>query len=157
MMWRGSSTFAAWILIITLVWTFPCATAFYWLTLHPVFFAYAVVTADSAILFVNDSQIDEAVRKHLGSSVKIKSYESFFPYLKDLSSGLEKAPKPVSLECFFPYTCLTTTPQTKQILISRQASLAVADAVGKVGFCLSPPEFLVTGNTRALLKLSSLS
>ena len=134
--WHGSSTFAAWILITTLVWTFPRATMFYWLTLHAVFFAYAIVTADSAILFVNDSQIDEAVRKHLGSSVKIQSYESFFPYLKELSSGLEKAPKPVSFRRFFVSTYLTTTLQTKQILISKQASLAVADAVGKVPLLL---------------------
>lgn len=51
---------------------------------------------DSVVLFVEGSQIDDPVRKHLGPSVKIRSYESFFPYLKELSSGLEKAPKPVS-------------------------------------------------------------
>lgn len=51
---------------------------------------------DSAVLFVNDSQIDDAVRNHLGPSVKIQPYESFFPYLKELSSGLEKTSKPVS-------------------------------------------------------------
>ena len=97
-----------------------------------VFFAYAVVTADSAILFVHDSQIDGAVLEHLGPSVKIKSYESFFPYLKELSSSLEKPSKPVSLRCFFQYTRLTVISQTKRISISKQASLAVADAVGKV-------------------------
>ena len=132
MTWHGSSTFAARTLITTLVWTSPRATVFCWLTLHPVFFAYAVVTAESAILFVNGSQIDDAVRKHLGSSVKIQPYESFFPYLKELGSGLEKAPKPVSLRRLFLWTCLTTTPQTKRVLISKQASLAIADAVGKV-------------------------
>ncbi|KAF9653718.1 Creatinase/aminopeptidase [Thelephora ganbajun] len=79
---------------------------------NPVFFAYAVVTADSASLFVNDSQIDDSVQEHLGSSVKIQSYESFFPYLEGLNSSLEKASKP-------------------KILISKRASLAVADAVGK--------------------------
>ena len=136
MMWHGSSTFAAWISISTLVRTILCATLIYLLTLHPVFFAYAVVTADSATLFVNDSQIDDAVRKHLGSSVKIQSYESFFPYLKELSSGLEKAPKPVSLRRFFLSAYLTTILQTKQILISKQASLAVADAIGKVALLL---------------------
>lgn len=136
MTWRGSSIFAAWISITTLVWTFPCATVFHWLSLRAVFFAYAVVTADSAILFVNDSQIDDSVRKHLGPSVEIQSYESLFPYLKELSSTLEKAPKPVSLRRFPTRTCLTTVPQTKQILISKQASLAVADAVGKVALLL---------------------
>lgn len=87
---------------------------------------------DSAILFVNDSQIDDSVRKHLGPSVKIQPYESFFSYLKELSSGLERAPKPVSSRHFALYRPLTATPRTKQILISKQASLAVADAVGKV-------------------------
>ena len=91
------------------------------------------MTAKSAILFVNDSQIDDLVRKHLGPSVEIKPYESFFPYLKELSSGLEKGPKPVSLKRPYLQTLLTATPRTKQILISKQASLAVADAVGKVG------------------------
>lgn len=66
------------------------------LSLLSVFFAYAVVTADSAILFVHDSQIDGVVRQHLGPSVKIQPYDSFFPYLKELGSGLEKTSKPVS-------------------------------------------------------------
>lgn len=79
---------------------------------NPVFFAYAVVTADSAVLFVHDSQIDDDVRKHLGPSVTIQPYESFFPYLKELCSSLTKTPRP-------------------QVLISKRASLAVADAVGK--------------------------
>ena len=71
-------------------------TVFQQLTSRSVFFAYAVVTRDSAVLFVEGFQIDDPVRKHLGPSVKIQSYGSFFPYLKELSSGLEKAPKPVS-------------------------------------------------------------
>lgn len=75
---------------------------FYQLILHAVFFAYAVVTVDSAILFVNDSQIDGSVRKHLNPSVEIQPYELFFPYLKELSSSLEKASKPVSSRRFSP-------------------------------------------------------
>ena len=102
------------------------------LTPYSVFFAYAVVTADSAILFVHDSQIDDAVREHLGPSVEIQSYESFFSYLKELSSGLESTSKPVSLRCFSQYTWLTVIFQTKRILISKNASLAIADAIGKV-------------------------
>ena len=129
--WRGYSTFVARTSITILVLTFPCVTVSHELTLRVVFFAYAVVTIDSAVLFVNDSQVDDSARKHLGPSVNIQSYESFFPYLKELSSSLEKAPKPVSLGCFSQCMHLTTT-QTKQILISKRASLAVADAVGKV-------------------------
>ena len=96
-MWHGSSTSAVRISITTLVCIFPRVPVFQELTSHSVFFAYAVVTMDSVTLFVEGSQIDDPVRKHLGPSVKIQSYESFFPYLKELSSGLEKAPKPVSL------------------------------------------------------------
>ena len=91
------------------------------------------MTTESAILFVSDSQIDDSVRKHLGPSVEIRPYESFFSYLEELRSGLEKGPKPVSLRHFSLQTWLTATLRTKQILISKQASLAVADAVGKVG------------------------
>ncbi|KAF9788041.1 Creatinase/aminopeptidase [Thelephora terrestris] len=79
---------------------------------NPVFFAYAVVTAESAILFAHESQIDDIVREHLGPTVKIQPYESFFPYLRELSSGFEKSSKP-------------------RVLISKQASLAIADAIGK--------------------------
>lgn len=56
------------------------------------------MTTDSTILFANDSKIGDTVREHLGPSVKIQPYESFLPYLKELSSGLEKADKPVSLK-----------------------------------------------------------
>ena len=90
------------------------------------------MTADSSILFVHDSQIDEEVRNHLGSTVEIQPYESFFSYLKELSSGLGKESKPVSLWCFLWCICLTVVTQ-KRILISKQASLAIEDAVGKVG------------------------
>lgn len=90
------------------------------------------MTADSATIFVHDSQIDETVREHLGPSVKIQPYESFFPYLTELSSNLENTSKPVSLGRFSWYTRLTATSQTKRILISKQASLAIAGAIGKV-------------------------
>lgn len=46
------------------------------------FFAYAVVTHDSATLFVDPGQVDDVVRKHLGSEVEILDYDAFFPYLK---------------------------------------------------------------------------
>lgn len=46
---------------------------------------------DSAVLFINKTQIDDAVITHLGQDVEIKPYEAFLPYLKDLvGTGLVK-------------------------------------------------------------------
>lgn len=51
-----------------------------------VFFAYAVITMDKALLFVNLSQVNDSVRAHLGTAVEIQSYDSFFSYLKELGA-----------------------------------------------------------------------
>ncbi len=55
---------------------------------NPVFFAYAVVTKDKAILFVNGTQVDDVVKAHLGEEVQIKGYDQFFGYLKNLGAEL---------------------------------------------------------------------
>ena len=47
-----------------------------------VFFAYALVTANEAILFVDEHRLDESARNVLGSAVALKNYESFIPELK---------------------------------------------------------------------------
>jgi Xaa-Pro aminopeptidase len=54
---------------------------------NPVFFAYAIVTHDSATLFVDPAQVDDATRAHLGNSVKLEPYTSFFGALKTLGGG----------------------------------------------------------------------
>ncbi|KAF9226237.1 Creatinase/aminopeptidase [Gyrodon lividus] len=65
---------------------------------NPVFFAYAVVEKDSAVLFVNRVQVDEAVKFHFGQEVLIKPYEEFLPYLKGLTEkDLVKKEQPVLL------------------------------------------------------------
>lgn len=56
---------------------------------NPVFFAYAVVTQEKAILFVNPTQVDDTVRKHLGDRVEIRPYDSFYKYLASLGGELE--------------------------------------------------------------------
>lgn len=53
-----------------------------------VFFAYAVITADTQVLFIDSAQVDDEVRRHLGSAVEIKPYESVFEYLGTLSGSL---------------------------------------------------------------------
>ena len=61
---------------------------------NPVFFAYAVVTADSAVLFVNPEQVNEEVREHLsgregeGGKVEVRPYGEFFAYLEGLGREL---------------------------------------------------------------------
>lgn len=57
-----------------------------------VFFAYAFVTHESAILFVDKDQVDDDILAHLGSEVEIRPYDEFFDYLKKYGkdSGKEK-------------------------------------------------------------------
>lgn len=56
---------------------------------NPVFFAYSVVSQDKVVLFVDPSQINDNVRKHLGEDIEIKSYDKFFEHLKGLGAELE--------------------------------------------------------------------
>jgi len=55
---------------------------------NPVFFAYAVVSPDSAQLFVDPTQINQDVRAQLGQEVQLLPYDEFFPHLKKLGAGL---------------------------------------------------------------------
>lgn len=55
---------------------------------NPVFFAYAIITQEKAILFVNGNQIDDTVKAHLGHEVQIKGYDEFFGHLKGLGAEL---------------------------------------------------------------------
>jgi len=76
---------------------------------NPVFFGYAVVSADSAILFVDPAQIGEEVRSQLGQDVQLRPYTDFIPYLKELGAGLQEGQK---------------------VLIGDKSSVAVAEALG---------------------------
>jgi Xaa-Pro aminopeptidase len=55
----------------------------------PVFFAYAVVSADDVHLFVDPTQVSEDVRAQLGQEVQLLPYDKFIPYLKELGAGLQ--------------------------------------------------------------------
>ncbi|KAF8647224.1 hypothetical protein AX16_006843 [Volvariella volvacea WC 439] len=79
---------------------------------NPVFFAYAVVTLDTATLFVNQSQLDQVANNTLTGSVDIRPYEAFWEYLKSL-------PQALALD------------KDNKILVGTNASLAIADALGK--------------------------
>jgi Xaa-Pro aminopeptidase len=56
---------------------------------NPVFFAYAVVSADHAQLFVEPAQLSQDVRSQLGKEVQLHPYDEFIPYLKQLGAGLQ--------------------------------------------------------------------
>lgn len=56
---------------------------------NPVFFGYAVVSADSALLFVDPAQVSQDVRSQLGQEVQLRPYNEFIPYLKELGAGLQ--------------------------------------------------------------------
>ena len=66
---------------------------------NPVFFGYAVVTADNAILFVNPEQVSQDVKTQLGQEVQLRPYDAFIPYLKELGAELQvrffKPPHPL--------------------------------------------------------------
>lgn len=56
---------------------------------NPVFFAYAVVTTDTAILFVNPEQVSKEVLAQLGQEVQVRPYDACIPYLKELGADLQ--------------------------------------------------------------------
>lgn len=78
---------------------------------NPVFFAYAIVTLDKTLLFVNPQQVDDTVHTHLGEEVEFHPYDYFFTYLKELGAevGLHKE---------------------AQVLVGDKASLAIVEAIG---------------------------
>ncbi|KIM69481.1 hypothetical protein SCLCIDRAFT_1207910 [Scleroderma citrinum Foug A] len=79
---------------------------------NPVFFAYAVVTRDSAVLFIDESQVDDSVKAHLGQSVSIQPYRAFLPYLKQLAAD-------------------SFVKKEEPVLLGNKTSLAVVEALGE--------------------------
>lgn len=55
---------------------------------HTVFFAYAVVTMDEAIIFIDSAQLDDTAQQNL-DHVYTKPYDAIFEYLNSLSRTLE--------------------------------------------------------------------
>ncbi|KXN70273.1 Creatinase/aminopeptidase [Conidiobolus coronatus NRRL 28638] len=76
---------------------------------NPVFFAYSLITQNDAILYINESQITEEVKAHLGQNVKIAPYPQIFDDLKSHKS--------------------LVVQQAQKILISSSTSLALAHTV----------------------------
>ncbi|KAF8581277.1 Creatinase/aminopeptidase [Ramaria rubella] len=85
---------------------------------NPVFFAYALVTHSNATLYIDDAQIIDVVRAHLGSEVIIKAYEAVWEDLKLLGASLKDK-------------------EQDKILLGTKTSLAIANALGEENVILT--------------------
>ncbi|KIK04842.1 hypothetical protein K443DRAFT_675621 [Laccaria amethystina LaAM-08-1] len=84
---------------------------------NPVFFAYAVVTMDEVILFIDSAQLDDTARQNL-DHVYTKPYYYIFEHLNGISRNLELG-------------------RESKILLGDRASLAIADAIGKDNYTIA--------------------
>lgn len=98
----GELPFSSYIFIIFLFWLYLSRL---------VFFAYALITLKEAILFIDPSQVSDIVSAHLGDEIIVKPYEAFFTELHDFAK-------------------IVVGKET--IVIAKQASLAIANAIGEV-------------------------
>lgn len=82
---------------------------------NPVFYSYAIVTKNDAVLYVESSKVTDEVKQHLGSQVTLKPYSAVFDDLRQLKE--------------------TLTQSGKKLLTNPKTSLAVEVAVGEVRRC----------------------
>ncbi|ORX52863.1 Creatinase/aminopeptidase [Hesseltinella vesiculosa] len=78
---------------------------------NPVFFSYALVTQDEALLFVQAEKITQEVQDHLGAHVVLKPYGALFDELTNLKPVLEQT--------------------NKKLIVNSHTSLAIEVAVGE--------------------------
>lgn len=85
---------------------------------NPVFFAYALVTPDHAILYVDENKLDQSVISHLGQFVSVKPYEAVLDDAKTMGDSLIKAKNTQNSTDKFKY------------MLSSKASWALQQALG---------------------------
>lgn len=86
---------------------------------NPIFFSYAIVTPDSAVIYIDKGKLDADTRAHLDKSgITVKPYEDIFADIKTLSDG-QKQPEAGS------------DAQPAQFAISNKASWALKLAFGE--------------------------
>ncbi|KAK4249640.1 peptidase M24, structural domain-containing protein [Corynascus novoguineensis] len=86
------------------------------ITYNPVFFSYAIVTQDSATLYVDDSKLNDECRSYLGQNkVTIKPYDALFEDAKALASAAEAK---------------ATSEPPKKYFVSNKGSWALKLALG---------------------------
>jgi len=120
-----------------------------------VFFAYAVVTRDSAVLFIDESQVDDSVKVHLGQLVSIRPYRAFLPYLKQLAadSFVKKEEVFVHTRLLDPFAL---SDPLQPVLLGNKTSLAVVEALGEVS-CFDGSSYHFPIPTRSSGKRGSCS
>jgi Xaa-Pro aminopeptidase len=69
---------------------------------NPVFFAYALVTHNSATLYINENKLPKEVKEHL-KDVKIAPYEDIFGHIKTLGENVD--PEKVGAKVFVSNRC----------------------------------------------------
>ena len=89
-----------------------------------------MITTKKTLLFIRQEQLNDAAKQYLGDHVEIRSYDSFFDYLKGLAGTLDLGAESVRLS-FSRQIQMTKKKKMQKILIGNEASLAVADALGK--------------------------
>ena len=75
--------------------------------------------------------MNDAARQYLGDHVEIRPYDSFFNYLKGLAGTLDLGAFVSSSVIYIQQTRMTEKKLMQKILIGNEASLAVADTLGK--------------------------
>ncbi|OBZ77612.1 putative Xaa-Pro aminopeptidase P [Grifola frondosa] len=90
-----------------------CSTCAVLISTSTLYFLRTLWSRKEGVFFVNSSQVDDAVIKHLGPEVAILPYDSFFSYLTRLGAELG-----------------ITISKDAQVLVGDKASLAIAEALG---------------------------
>lgn len=83
---------------------------------NPVFFAYALVTQESAKLYINSTKLTDKVIAHLGKDVSIASYDSIFTDCLTFGQKL---------------TLESAEKEKKKVLLASKGSWALAKSLGE--------------------------
>ncbi|CAG8778777.1 15602_t:CDS:2, partial [Acaulospora morrowiae] len=78
---------------------------------NPVFFAYALITGNDVVLYIEEIKLSKEVKDHLGPDVKYRPYNAIFDDLQKLSETLKN--------------------EGQKLLISTRTSYALAKAAGE--------------------------
>lgn len=106
---------------------------------NPVFFAYAIVTAEACTLYLQPGSTTEAVKDHLAKgNVEVKAYDAFFEDLKTWGAQLDDVPSNgEDSDVDTRIRVLARDSKDKSIdargrvLLGEKASWAVAHALGE--------------------------
>jgi Xaa-Pro aminopeptidase len=93
---------------------------------NPVSICYAIVTTDSAFLFIDPAKVSEKLSSHLKDQVTILPYDSFFEKLKSFSTGKSIWLDPDSSVAIYE---TATSTQNNATLISKPSPITLKKAL----------------------------